>query len=82
MLDCFGVNKFTAFPCPCAGRVFSTSLNSYAFSRPCVGRIKYLFILGLDVEYLLVHGLDVLKTLFSFIQGFYLVFYVDEFALL
>ena len=42
-----------------------TSLNSYAFSRPCVGRIEYLFVLVLDVEYLLVHGLDVLKSLFS-----------------
>ena len=42
-----------------------TSLNSYAFSRPCVGRIEHLFVLVLDVEYLLVHGLDVLKSLFS-----------------
>ena len=73
---------YYAFPRPCSGRVFLTSLNSYAFSRPCVGRIEYLFVLGLDVEYLLVHGLDVLKTLFSFIQGFYLIFYLDEFALL
>ena len=30
-----------------------------------VGCIEYLFVLVLDVEYLLVHGLDVLKSLFS-----------------
>ena len=33
------------------------------------------------MEYLLIHGLDVVKTLFSFIQGFYLVIYLDEFTL-
>ena len=44
----------------------------WIFVRPWIGH----------VEFLLVHGLDVLKTLFSFIQGFYLVFYLDEFGLL
>ena len=35
------------------------------------------------MEYLLVHGLDVDKTSFScFIQGFYLVIFLDESALL
>jgi len=43
---------YSLFPRPWSGRVFLTSLSSYAFSRPCVGRI----------EYLLVHGLDVLKS--------------------
>ena len=46
---------YAAFPRPCFGRVFLTSLNLYAVSRPCVGRI----------EYLLIHGLDVLKSLFN-----------------
>ena len=46
---------YSAFPRPWSGRVSLTSLRSYAFFRPCVGRI----------EYLLVHGLDVLKSLFN-----------------
>ena len=46
---------YSAFPRPWSGRVFLTSLSLYAFSHPCVGRI----------EYLLVHGLDVLKSFFN-----------------
>ena len=40
---------YSSFPRPWSGWVFLTSLSSYAFSRPCVGRIEYLFVLVLDV---------------------------------
>ena len=83
MLDCFGVliNLFctsssmgwtSLFDKFKLVSIFSSMCWTYRiFVRPWVGH----------VEYLLVHGLDVFKTLFSFIQGFYLVFYLDGFAL-
>ena len=84
MLDCFGVLINLFYASSSMGwtshfdkfklvRIFSSMCWTYwIFVHPWIGH----------VEYLLVHGLDVLKTLFSFIQGFYLVFYLDEFALL
>ena len=39
---------YSLFPRPWSGRVFLTSLSPYAFVRPWVGHIEYLFVHGLD----------------------------------
>ena len=70
---------YSSFPRPWSGRVFLTSFKSVCIYRPCVGRIEYLFVHGLDMLNIYTSiGWTVLK---SFAQGFYLVLYLDEYTL-
>ena len=77
MLDCFGVDIF----CVSSSMVWTSlfdKLNSYAFSRPCVGRIEYLFVLVLEVLNIYSSMGWTCSNPFLIVQGFYLVLYLDE----
>ena len=75
----FWTSLFDKFKLVC---IFSSMCWTYwIFVRPCVGHWIFTRPWVGHIEYLLVHGLDVLKS-FLIVQGFYLVLYLDECALL